>query len=108
MCFRRQRRDELRRETHPDCARPRREACEQSVVISAAPTQPESIGGEGEAGHEDEIDICEIDRWKRVEFRAIGVPNAPIQQLFLQDPNGITIELNYLGAETAKARSLPI
>lgn len=38
-------------------------------------------------------------------FREIGVPNAPIQQLFLQDPNGITIELNYLGAETAKARS---
>ena len=43
-----------------------------------------------------------------VEFRQIGVPNAPIQQLFLQDPNGITIELNYLGAETARARSLPL
>lgn len=40
-----------------------------------------------------------------VPFREIGVPDAPIRQLFLQDPNGITIELNYLGAETAKARS---
>ena len=38
-----------------------------------------------------------------VAFREIGVPNAPIKQLFLQDPNGIAIELNYLGAETAKA-----
>lgn len=40
-----------------------------------------------------------------VAFHEIGVPNAPIRQLFLQDPNGIAIELNYLGAETAKARS---
>lgn len=40
-----------------------------------------------------------------VPFREIGVPDAPIRQLFLQDPNGIAIELNYLGAETAKARS---
>ena len=40
-----------------------------------------------------------------VGFREIGVPDAPIKQLFLQDPNGIAIELNYLGAETAKARS---
>ena len=40
-----------------------------------------------------------------VPFRQIGVPGAPIQQLFLQDPNGITIELNYLGAQTAKERS---
>ena len=40
-----------------------------------------------------------------VAFREIGVPNAPILQLFLRDPNGVTIELNYLGAETARARS---
>ncbi len=40
-----------------------------------------------------------------VDFREIGVPDAPIRQLFLNDPNGVTIELNYLGAETAKARS---
>lgn len=40
-----------------------------------------------------------------VPFRQIGVPGAPIQQLFLQDPNGIAIELNYLGAQTAKERS---
>lgn len=43
-----------------------------------------------------------------VAFREIGVPDAPIRQLFLQDPNGIAIELNYLGAETAKARSVPL
>jgi hypothetical protein len=42
-----------------------------------------------------------------VAFREIGVPNAPIRQLFLNDPNGVTIELNYLGAATARERSAP-
>lgn len=41
-----------------------------------------------------------------VPFREIGVTGAPIRQLFLQDPNGIAIELNYLGAQTARERSL--
>lgn len=40
-----------------------------------------------------------------VGFREIGVPGEPIRQLFLQDPNGVTIELNFLGAETARERS---
>ena len=30
-----------------------------------------------------------------VPYRAITVPNAPIQQIFLRDPNGVNIELNY-------------
>jgi len=40
-----------------------------------------------------------------VTFREIGSPGTPIQQLFLQDPNGVTLELNYLGAQTARERS---
>ncbi len=40
-----------------------------------------------------------------VAYREIGVPDAPIRQLFLNDPNGVTIELNYLGAATARERS---
>lgn len=40
-----------------------------------------------------------------VAFREIGSPGTPIQQLFLQDPNGVVIELNYLGAQTARERS---
>ena len=42
-----------------------------------------------------------------VAYREIGVPDAPIRQLFLNDPNGVTIELNYLGAATARERSAP-
>ena len=30
-----------------------------------------------------------------VTYRAVAVPNAPIQQIFLRDPNGVNIELNY-------------
>ena len=30
-----------------------------------------------------------------VPYRAVAVPNAPIQQIFLRDPNGVNIELNY-------------
>lgn len=40
-----------------------------------------------------------------VPFREIGSPGTPIRQLFINDPNGVTIELNYLGAETARERS---
>ena len=40
-----------------------------------------------------------------VRFAQIEVPNSPIQQIFLRDPNGVIIELNYLGARTARERS---
>jgi catechol 2,3-dioxygenase-like lactoylglutathione lyase family enzyme len=30
-----------------------------------------------------------------VSYRAVSVPNAPIRQIFLADPNGVNIELNY-------------
>jgi catechol 2,3-dioxygenase-like lactoylglutathione lyase family enzyme len=42
---------------------------------------------------------------KGVAFREIGAPGTPIRQLFFDDPNGVTIELNYLGARTAAERS---
>jgi catechol 2,3-dioxygenase-like lactoylglutathione lyase family enzyme len=29
-----------------------------------------------------------------VEYRARAVPGAPVRQIFLRDPNGVTIELN--------------
>jgi len=43
-----------------------------------------------------------------VRYRATAVPNAPIRQIFLSDPNGVNIELNYRepvaqAAETAEA-----
>jgi catechol 2,3-dioxygenase-like lactoylglutathione lyase family enzyme len=30
-----------------------------------------------------------------ISFRAVDVPGAPIRQIFLRDPNGVNIELNY-------------
>jgi catechol 2,3-dioxygenase-like lactoylglutathione lyase family enzyme len=30
-----------------------------------------------------------------VHFRAVEVPDTPIRQIFLRDPNGVNIELNY-------------
>ena len=41
-----------------------------------------------------------------IRYTEIAVPDSPIRQLFLKDPNGVIIELNYRGAETAKARSV--
>jgi catechol 2,3-dioxygenase-like lactoylglutathione lyase family enzyme len=29
-----------------------------------------------------------------VKYRALSVPGAPVRQIFLRDPNGVTIELN--------------
>ena len=29
-----------------------------------------------------------------VSYRALNVPGAPVRQIFLRDPNGVTIELN--------------
>jgi catechol 2,3-dioxygenase-like lactoylglutathione lyase family enzyme len=38
-----------------------------------------------------------------VKYRAIEVPDAPIRQVFLRDPNGVNIELNYRVATMAPA-----
>ena len=38
-----------------------------------------------------------------VEHRAVEVPGAPIRQIFLRDPNGVNIELNYSVPATAPA-----
>ncbi len=32
-----------------------------------------------------------------IEFGAVNVPGSPIRQLFLEDPNGVRIELNFQG-----------
>jgi catechol 2,3-dioxygenase-like lactoylglutathione lyase family enzyme len=32
-----------------------------------------------------------------VKYRAVDIPDAPIRQVFLRDPNGVNIELNYRG-----------
>jgi catechol 2,3-dioxygenase-like lactoylglutathione lyase family enzyme len=39
-----------------------------------------------------------------IKHRATDVPGAPIKQIFLRDPNGVNIELNYRVAASAAAR----
>ena len=36
-----------------------------------------------------------------VKYRALSVPGAPVRQLFVRDPNGVTIELNCRGPVAA-------
>lgn len=33
-----------------------------------------------------------------VAYRSIDIPRTPIRQIFIRDPNGVNIELNYRGA----------
>lgn len=44
-----------------------------------------------------------LDRIRKagVEHRAVEVPGAPIRQIFLRDPNGVNIELNYAEVQAA-------
>ena len=32
-----------------------------------------------------------------LKFRAVEVPGSPVRQIFVRDPNGVTIELNWKG-----------
>ena len=34
---------------------------------------------------------------KAIPFGAVGVPGSTIRQLFLRDPNGVNVELNFRG-----------
>jgi catechol 2,3-dioxygenase-like lactoylglutathione lyase family enzyme len=40
-----------------------------------------------------------------VKYRATDVPGAPIKQIFLRDPNGVNIELNYRIPAEARAKA---
>ncbi len=59
-----------------------------------------------DGGSLDHIAFCATDapdmiqRLKRnnVPFRERQVPNMDLSQIFVEDPNGITIELNYFGS----------
>ena len=65
---------------------------------------PDTLGSGGSLDH---IAFCATDaaamikRLKRnnVSYRERQVPNMDLSQIFLEDPNGITIELNYFGPD---------
>ena len=64
---------------------------------------PDTLPGGGSLDH---IAFCATDapdmirRLKRnnVPFRERQVPNMDLSQIFVEDPNGITIEINYFGS----------
>lgn len=52
-------------------------------------------------------DLAEmLSRLKKhgVVYRERTVPDLNLHQVFLDDPNGVLIEINYMGAKTAEAR----
>lgn len=61
----------------------------------------------GEGGSLDHIAFCATDapamirclKRNNMPFRERQVPNMALSQIFVEDPNGITIELNYFGSE---------
>ena len=65
---------------------------------------PDALDGSGSLDH---IAFCATDapamiqRLKKhnVPYRERQVPNMDLYQLFVEDPNGITIELNYFASE---------
>ena len=71
------------------------------------------LGGEvdpdalGNGGSLDHIAFCATDapamirrlKQNNVSYRERQVPNMDLSQIFLEDPNGITIELNYFDSD---------
>tara|TARA_Y100001960_G_C14691849_1_gene836788 strand:- start:1057 stop:1479 length:423 start_codon:yes stop_codon:yes gene_type:complete len=49
-------------------------------------------------------DTIETLEGKEIPFHVRDVPGMEIRQIFLHDPNGVMIELNFRGAEVVKAR----
>jgi len=65
---------------------------------------PESLAGSGSFDHiafraTDAPAMIEHLEKKNVPYRARQVPNMDLYQIFVEDPNGITVELNYFGSE---------
>lgn len=64
---------------------------------------PDTVLGGGALDH---IALCATDapdmirrlKGNNVPFRERQVPNMDLSQIFVEDPNGITIELNYFGS----------
>ena len=65
---------------------------------------PDALQGSGSLDH---IAFCAMDASAmikrlnkyKVPYRERQVPNMDLYQLFVEDPNGITLELNYFGSE---------
>jgi catechol 2,3-dioxygenase-like lactoylglutathione lyase family enzyme len=51
-------------------------------------------------------DTIEILEGREIPFHVRDVPGMEIRQIFLHDPNGVMIELNFRGAEVVEAREI--
>ena len=65
---------------------------------------PEALDGSGSFDHmafraTDAPAMIERLKTHKVPYRERQVPNMDLYQLFLEDPNGITVELNYFSSE---------
>ena len=65
---------------------------------------PEALDGSGSFDHiafraTDAPALIERLKRNNVPYRERQVPNMALYQLFLEDPNGITVELNYFASE---------
>lgn len=65
---------------------------------------PDALDGSGSLDHiafraADAPSFIERFNERRVPYRERQVPNMDLYQLFVDDPNGLTVELNFFGSE---------
>ena len=75
---------------------------DQAVVHLVENDQPRRPSGEAAldhfafAAHGYDETVARLTE-KAIPFGAVGVPGSTIRQLFLRDPNGVNVELNFRG-----------
>ena len=74
------------------------------VSYSGGDVDPDSLGDGGSLDHiafsaTDAPAMIERLKQGNVPYRERQVPDTDLSQIFLEDPNGITIELNYFDSE---------
>ena len=65
---------------------------------------PEALQGSGSLDHmafraTDAAGLIQRFEAHRIRYRERQVPNMDLYQLFVEDPNGLTVELNFFGSE---------
>ena len=83
--------------------------CGDEAVIHLVGVDDQPDEGTGTIDHvaveaKDIDDMIELLEGRGVPFHVRDVPGREIRQVFLHDPNGVKIELNFRGAEVLKAR----
>ena len=74
----------------------------QGLIDYLGEINPDQLHGSGAVDHiafraEDAAELIERVKKSDIAFRDRKVPEMELYQVFLEDPNGITVELNYFG-----------